>query len=72
MFTTAYLPDAATILDRAFTDLHHGPVGWSRVEEAVADHEGPDPHLVRELSLIGSRNLRLAGPGESSRASRTS
>lgn len=64
VFDAAHVPVAITILDKVFTSLHDGPVGWGLVEEAIADHEGLDASLVRELSLIGSRDLRLAGPGE--------
>lgn len=64
VFDTEHVPVATTILDKAFTDLHDGPVGWGLVEEAVADHEGLDPSMARELALIASRNLRLADPGE--------
>lgn len=63
VFDIADVPVATAILDEAFADLHDGPVGWGLVEAAVADHEGLDPSLVRELSLIASRDLRLAGGG---------
>lgn len=64
VFDTAHVPVASSILDKVFTDLHDGPVGWGLVEDAVADYDDLDPSLKRELSLIGSRSLRLAGLGE--------
>ncbi|RZT17463.1 uncharacterized protein DUF4209 [Kribbella sp. VKM Ac-2569] len=64
VFDDAHLPIATDILDAAFTDLHLGPVGWGLVEQAAAKRPDLDPTLVRELSLIASRDLRLARRGE--------
>lgn len=64
VFDSAHVPIATSILDNVFTDIQEGPVGWGLVENAAADYDDLDPALKRELSLIGSRSLRLAGPGE--------
>lgn len=63
-FEPAHVAAATTILDAAFTELHDGPIGWRLVEKAAAGHPDLDPSLARELSFIGSRDLRLAGLGE--------